>query len=169
MQLLGQFMHQPKQSHLGSALRVLRYLKNDPCLGILMSSRSKMEFTTYCDADWGDCPMTRKSITSYCIERGDSLISWKTKKQSTISKSSAEAEYRSMAATICEVIWILSLQKDLNVKSLEPVKLFCDNKTTLHIIANPIYHERRKHIEIDCHMIKEKILKKHHQHSLYSY
>ncbi|GAV82865.1 hypothetical protein CFOL_v3_26316 [Cephalotus follicularis] len=157
VQLLSQFMHQLKKSHMDSALRVLRYLKKDPGQGILMSSKSNMRLTAYCDADWGACPMSRKSLTGYCIKLGDSLISWKTKKQTTISKSSAEAEYRSMAATTCEITWILGLLQDLNVDHKKPVELHCDNKDTLHIAANPIYHERTKHIEIDCHLIREKI------------
>ncbi|GAV89144.1 hypothetical protein CFOL_v3_32563, partial [Cephalotus follicularis] len=157
VQILSQFMHAPKQSHMEAALRVLRYLKNKPGLGILISSRSEMKLTAYCDSDWAACPMSRKSLTGFCVKLGDSLVSWKTKKQATVSRSSAEAEYRAMASATCEIIWILGLLKDLNVKGLEPVSLFCDNKAALHIAANPIYHERTKHIEIDCHLIREKV------------
>ncbi|GAV83970.1 hypothetical protein CFOL_v3_27415 [Cephalotus follicularis] len=150
-------MHAPKQSHMEAALRVLRYLKNKPCLGILMSSKSEMKLTTYCDSDWATCPMSRKSLTGFCVKLGDSLVSWKTKKLATTSRFSVEAKYRAMASATCETIWILGLLKDLNVKGPEPVSLFCDNKTALHIIANPTYHERTKYIEIDCHLIREKV------------
>lgn len=85
------------------------------------------------------------------------MISWKTKKQSTISRSSAETEYRAMANTTCEVVWITGLLKDMGVNLNEPATLYCDNKSALHIAANPLYHERTKHIEIDCHLVREKL------------
>ncbi|GAV71858.1 hypothetical protein CFOL_v3_15347 [Cephalotus follicularis] len=150
-------MYAPKESHMEAALRVLKYLKREPGLGILMPSHSNLKLEAYCDSDWAKCPMTRRSLTGYCIKFGGSLIYWKTKKQATISKSSAKAEYKAMASTTCEVIWILGLLKDLGVEGLNPVSLHCDNKVALHIAANPIYHERTKHIEIDCHLVREKI------------
>ncbi|GAV75211.1 hypothetical protein CFOL_v3_18690 [Cephalotus follicularis] len=157
VQLVSQFMHALKQSHMDAALRILRYLKREPGLGILMHSSNNFNLTAYCDSNWATCPMTSKSITGYCIKLGDSLISWKSKRQATVSRSSAEAEYRAMGATTCEVVWILGLLADLDVKGVEPVSLRGDNKAALHIAANPIYHERTKHIEIDCHLVREKI------------
>ena len=98
IQNLSQFMHSPKKSHMEAALRVVRYLKNAPGLGIILSSEVSHALNVYCDADWATCPMTRKSVSGFVVKLGDSLISWKSKKQSTISRSSAEAEYRSMAS-----------------------------------------------------------------------
>lgn len=94
--------------------------------------------------------MTRRSITGYCIKLGDSLLSWKTKKQATVSRSSAEAEYMEMANTTCEVIWTVGILKDMRVKLTLSVMIHCDSTIALHIAANPMYHKRTKHIEIDC-------------------
>ncbi|XP_039162701.1 uncharacterized mitochondrial protein AtMg00810-like [Eucalyptus grandis] len=87
MQNLSQFMHKPKESHMNATLKVVKYLKGCPRLGILLSRKCNMEMTAYCDADYATCPMSRRSITSFCIKLGDSLLSWKTKKQATVSLS----------------------------------------------------------------------------------
>ncbi|XP_019256176.1 PREDICTED: uncharacterized protein LOC109234580 [Nicotiana attenuata] len=107
VQTLSQFLQQPKKSHMDAALRVVRYIKNQPGQGILLSSKSSNTITAYCDADWASCPLTRRSVTGFLIKIGDSLVSWKSKKQTTLSKSSAEAEYRSLATSIAELIWLL--------------------------------------------------------------
>ncbi|GAV68584.1 hypothetical protein CFOL_v3_12087, partial [Cephalotus follicularis] len=156
-QLVSQFMHAPKKSHMDAALRILRYLKKEPGLGILMHSYNNLKLIAYYDSDWATCPMTRRSLTGYCTKLGDSLISRKSKRQVTVSRSSAEVEYRAMAATTCAVVWILGLLADFGIKGVEPVSLRGDNKAALHISTNPIYHERTKHIEIDYHLIREKI------------
>ncbi|XP_019225026.1 PREDICTED: uncharacterized protein LOC109206644 [Nicotiana attenuata] len=106
--------------------------------------------------DWASCPNTRTSVTWFTIKYGDSLVSWKSKKQNTVSRSLAESEYRSMTTTVSELVWIIGLLKELGAQVEVPVELHCDSKTALQIAANPVYHERTKHIEIDCHFIREK-------------
>ncbi|GJT04309.1 cysteine-rich receptor-like protein kinase 8 [Tanacetum coccineum] len=91
---------------------LLRYLLNAPSQGILLAHKSAVQLTAYCDSDWASCLMTRRSTTGYCILLGQSPVSWKSKKQGVVSRSSAEAEYRAMALTCCEVTWLVSLLKD---------------------------------------------------------
>ena len=88
---------------------------------------------------------------------GGNLISWKSKKQDVIVRSSAEAEYRAMALATCELIWLKYLLQELRFGKDEQMKLICDNQAILHISSNPGFHERTKHIEVDCHFIREKI------------
>ena len=157
VQLLSQFMHQPTTVHMQAGKRLLRYLCGSPRQGLLLASSSAAELTAFCDSDWAGCPITRKSTTGYCVFLGSSPISWKSKKQSVIARSSAEAEYRAMALTTCEVTWLVALLKDLGFKKLPPTILKCDNQAALAIAANPVLHEKTKHIEIDCHFVRDKI------------
>ena len=100
---------------------------------------------------------TRRSISGFYVFLGESLISWKYKKQQVVSRSSAESEYRAMTAVTSEIAWLIALLSTFGHIHKEPTFLYCDNKAALHIAANLVFHERTKHIEIDCHFIREKI------------
>ncbi|KAH9659734.1 protein kinase domain-containing protein [Citrus sinensis] len=155
--VLSRFMHEPQTTHMDAAIRVLRYLKGSPGKGILLSSTSDLHIRGYCDADWGSCPTTRRSVTGYCTFLGDSPISWKTKKQNVVSRSTAEVEYRSLADLSCELQWPKALFADLGHLQHDPMTVYCDNQSALYIAENPVYHERTKHIELDCHFVRERV------------
>jgi hypothetical protein len=114
------------------------------------------EICGYIDADWARS-FDQKSTTGYCTFVGGNLAIWKSKKQNVIARSSVEIEYRAIASTTSELIWIKQLLTDLHITINSPMKLFCDNQAARHIGSNHIFHERTKYIGIDCHFIREKI------------
>ncbi|XP_019094525.1 PREDICTED: uncharacterized protein LOC109129933 [Camelina sativa] len=160
IQLLASFMHKPLQAHWEAALHVVRYLNGCPGQGILLSSSPNLRVSSFCDADHSGCPLTRRSLSAYIVFIGDSPIHWKTKKQKTISRSSADAEYRAMSDTLCELKWFKELAESLCVSHSGPMHLFCDSKSAIYIASNPVFHERTKHIESDCHQVRDAVLDK---------
>ncbi|WOH00570.1 hypothetical protein DCAR_0519936 [Daucus carota subsp. sativus] len=155
--VLSQYISNPRSDHLQAAYKMVRYIKGTVGQGLFFPKDNSNQLCAYSDSDWGACKETRRSLTGYCILLGSSLVSWRCKKQHTVSRSSAESEYRSMADTCCEIVWLVNLLQSLQFPSPVPVPLFCDNKSALYIASNPVYHERTKHIEIDCHFIRDKL------------
>ena len=116
---LNQFVSHPTSEHHQAAMHILRYLKRTLGTGIFLHSQSLIQLNAYSDSDWATCPETRRSIAGFFVYLGESLVSWKSKKQQTISRSSSEAEYRALAATTCEIQWITYLLQDLRVQHLQ--------------------------------------------------
>ncbi|MCH79973.1 retrovirus-related Pol polyprotein from transposon TNT 1-94 [Trifolium medium] len=160
VQHLSQYVANPFVSHYQAATRILRYLKAVPAKGILFSSSSSLKLHGFADSDWARCPDTRKSVTGYCVLLGNSLISWRSKKQNTVSRSSTEAEYRALASLTCEIQWLSYLFHDFNIQFSQPASLYCDSKSAIYLAHNPTFHERSKYIELDCHVIREKLQSK---------
>ncbi|XP_026429163.1 uncharacterized protein LOC113325157 [Papaver somniferum] len=152
--IVSQFMSAPRSTHYAAVLRILRYIKGSLHQGLCFSSKSDLTLQAYSDSDWAGDITDRKSITGYCVFLGDSLISWRSKKQSVVSRSSAEAEYRALAHTTSELIWLRWLLRDMGVIISAPIPLYCDNKAAIQITHNDVFHERTKHIEIDCHFTR---------------
>ena len=111
------------------------------------------------DSNWAGCIDTRRSIIGYAIYLDNSLISWKSKKHVTVSRNSLEVKYKALPSATCELQWLTFLLEEFKIDFQQPVVLYCDNRSALHIDANPVFHERTKHFEIDCHLVREKMQK----------
>ncbi|XP_019251084.1 PREDICTED: uncharacterized protein LOC109230001 [Nicotiana attenuata] len=157
VQHLSQFMQDPREPHLKAAFHMLRYLRNDPTLGIFMSKDADCIVKAYCDFDWAAYPDSRRSITGYLVLLSNNPISWKSKKQETISLSSTEAEYRALRKVVGELVWLSRLFEDLIVPYPMPISVLCDSQSALHIAKNPVFHERTKHIEVDYHFVRDQL------------
>ena len=128
-----------------------------------MCSLNDLTLIGFCDSEWGSCCDSRKFTIGFCILLGSSPISWRVKKQLVVARSSAEAEYRAMASICCKIVWLLALLKDLGLHNLTPVTFYCDNQAAFHISTNPVFHERTKHIEVECHYIRDQLTVKRMQ------
>lgn len=153
---LSQYLQFPTDVHLQAAQWILKYLKCNQGQGLFYYATTDLCLNAFANADWGTCHDTRRSTTGYCVYLGTSLICWKSRKQHTISRSSTKAEYRSMADVTREILWLHQLLSDFHIQ-IPSTKLFCDNKSAIHIASNLVFHERTKHIEIDCHIVRDQI------------
>ncbi|RVW77722.1 Retrovirus-related Pol polyprotein from transposon RE1 [Vitis vinifera] len=157
MSVISQFMHDPREPHLQIAYRVLHYLKGNPGKGILFKKNNTLTLKVYTDANYVGSLVDQRSTTRYCTFLGGTLVIWRSKKQNVVARSSAESEFRIIAQGLCELLWLKIILDDLRIKWNGPMKLYCDNKSTINITHNPIQHDRTKHNEIDRHFIKEKL------------
>ncbi|XP_019246487.1 PREDICTED: uncharacterized protein LOC109226143 [Nicotiana attenuata] len=156
--LLCQFMQSPTEVHWSGVKRVLHYIAGTSQLGLRISAQSSLNLVGFSDADWAGCPLSRRSTSGLCVFLGSNCISWSSRKQNTVAKSSAEAEYRSLASLAAEVTWVTYILKDIGISLSQPPVLFTDNISALHLRPNPVLHARTKHVELDYHFVREKVV-----------
>jgi hypothetical protein len=155
---LCQHMHRPTEAHLIAAKRVLRYVSGTISHGILFQP-GPMSLTAFTDADWAGNPVDRRSTTGFLVFLGNNLITWSSKKQTTVARSSTEAEYRSLAVGAAELAWLRMLLCDFGVYLASPPVIWCDNLSAISLASNPVFHARTKHVEIDYHFVRERVIR----------
>lgn len=155
--IVSRYMHEPRSAHMDAVQRILRYLKGTPGKGLLFRSNGHLTIDGYSDADWASCLDDRRSTSGYCVFVGGNLVAWRSKKQSVVSKSTAEAEYRALSQGLSEMLWVRNLLSELKVLKSGHLNVWCDNKSAICIANNPVQHDKTKHVEIDRFFIKEKL------------
>ncbi|XP_025633999.1 uncharacterized mitochondrial protein AtMg00810-like [Arachis hypogaea] len=156
---LSQFMQDSLESHWKLVKRIFRYASETIKYGLHLHKNDLLNITAYCDSDWGGDPDDRKSIGGMCVFLGRNLVSWSFKKQSVVSRSSTEAEYRAMADLVAELIWIKNLLSELRVTASTPT-IYYNNLSFVLLAANLILHSKSKHFETDLHFVRDYVVNK---------
>jgi hypothetical protein len=150
-------MHDPRESHLTALKRLLRYLRGTIDYGLLLHRSSSADLVVYTDADWVGCPDTRRSTSGYAVFLGGNLVSWLSKRQPMVSRSSAEAEYRAVANGVAKASWLRQLLTELHAPPFRSTLIYYDNISAVYLSTNPIQHQRMKHVEIDLHFVRNRV------------
>jgi histone deacetylase 1/2 len=155
-----QYLHAPTTVHWTAVKRIIRYLKSTESTGLLIRKKSPLIISGFSDADWAGSRDDRRSTGGFVVFLGSNVISWSARKQATVSRSSTEAEYKSMANTTAEMVWLEQLLGELGIRLKIKPQLWCDNLGATYLCANPVFHARAKHIEIDFHFVRERVARK---------
>jgi hypothetical protein len=126
---------------------------------VIRPSSSTM-ISAFSDVDWAGSTDDRKSTGGFAVFLGCNLISWCAQKQKIVSRSSTEAEYKAMTDATAEVMWVQAVLPELCIPCPRSARLWCDNMRAKYLASNPIFHRRMKHVEIDCHFVRDRALKK---------
>ncbi|CAH9112472.1 unnamed protein product [Cuscuta epithymum] len=152
---LSQFMHAPTETHWQGVKRILRYLKGTLDHGLFLRRSSPLTLSVFSDSDWGGVTDGGKSTTAYVLYSGGNIISWKSAKQKTVSRSSTEAEYKAVANASAEMLWVRNLLTELGISLVSTPQLFCDNQGATYACINPVFHSRMKHLALDFFFVRE--------------
>jgi histone deacetylase 1/2 len=154
-----QFLHAPTDTHWSTVKRILRYIRQNTKIGLKIRKSNSMLVSGFSDSDWAGSLDDRRSTGGFAIFLGSNLISWSARKQATVSRSSTEAEYKAIANATAEIMWIQILLKEIGVHAPPAARLWCDNLGAKYLSSNPVFHARTKHIEVDYHFVRERVLR----------
>ncbi|GJV99266.1 ribonuclease H-like domain-containing protein [Tanacetum coccineum] len=149
------YMHDPREPYFSALKRILRYVRGTLAYGLQLFSSFTSDLVAYSDADWAGCPTTQRSTSSYCVFLSNNLFSWSFKRQPTLSRSSAEAEFHSVANAVAETCWLCNLLRELHTPLTFSTLVYCDNVSAVYLSCNPVQHQHTKHIEIDIHFVRD--------------
>nr|GEY12550.1 ribonuclease H-like domain-containing protein [Tanacetum cinerariifolium] len=157
VQQLCLYVHDPREPHLNAMKCVLRYLRGTTDIGLQLFRSTTSHLIAYYDADCAGCPATRRSTSGYCVFLGDNLLTWSFKRQDTLYRYSVEAEYCGVANVVAETSWIRNLLRELYTSLFTTTLVYCDNVSVVYMYANPVQHQRTKHIEIAIYFVRDKV------------
>lgn len=157
---VNQYVQSPTTAHLSAVKIILCYVSGTMNLGLQIVPSSSTMVSAFSDADWAGCADDRKSTGGFAAFLGPNLLSWQAKKQAIVSRSSTEAEYKALDNATAEVIWVQSLLDELGIPQTKVPVLWCDNIGATYLSANPVFHARTKHIEVDYHFVRERVAQK---------
>jgi hypothetical protein len=140
--------------------RILRILKHTSNSGLHIRRPASTLVSAFFDADWAGCFDDRKSTGGFAVFFGPNLISWCAKKQKTVSRSSTEAEYKAMADATAELMWLQSVLQELSILCPRSARLWRDNMGAKYLASNLVFHGRMKHVEVDYHFVRDRVVKK---------
>ncbi|KAJ9546733.1 LOW QUALITY PROTEIN: hypothetical protein OSB04_019276 [Centaurea solstitialis] len=155
--LYARYQVDPKESHMKDVKRIFRYLKGTPNLGPWYPRDSGFDLTALSDSDFARCKIDPKSTTGGCQLLGGKLVSWTSKKQNSVSTSTAEAEYVATGSCCAQVLWMKNQLLDYGFQ-LSKIPIYCDNTSAIAIVNNPVLHSKIKHIEIRYHFIRDHVM-----------
>ena len=148
--LISQFMAHPIVEH-----RILRYVSCSKDKGLLYRPGVAEQLVGTTDADWARNVGDHRSTSRYAFSLGSVVVAWSSKKQPIVAPSSIEAEYRGAAGVTCEAIWLKRVLKDMQVELSNPMTIYYDNLSSIHLAKNPVFHARTKHIEVHYRFVRE--------------
>jgi len=156
--LCARYQANPKESHLVAVKRIFRYLKGTMNLGLWYPKDSGFDLIGYSDSDFAGSKIDRKSTTGSCQLLGGKLVSWSSKKQHSVSTSTAEAEYVAAGSCCAQILWMKNQLRDYD-QIFSKIPILCDNSSAIAIANNPVLHSRSKHIDIRYHFIRDHVSK----------
>eukprot|EP00253_Pinus_taeda_P009459 PITA_09459 len=158
--IVGRFQANPKETHLQAIKRIFKYLQGTQGYGLWYPRGTDLTLHAYTDANWAGSVDDRKSTSGGAFFKGPRLVSWFSKKQSSIALSIAEAKYVAAASCCTQLLWMMQTLQDLQITCTPPISVFCDNTSVISISKNPVMHSNTKHISIKYHFLREQVLEK---------